>query len=156
MSGGISAGDIAKGTTASGVSTATSGAPRWVAIRTGRATSKRVISLTWRKGCAGCTTCVCGRPATRLTRVCIWCFPLRDDRFLRVRRRARMWLRKQQCPCQPVCLLMRTHFVIATPYLIRGWQSRRRSNGGSSTCVQPHRDCHVVRQAHHERLCSSQ
>ena len=31
--------------------------------------------------------------------------------------------------------LMRTHFVIATPYLIRGWQSRRRSNGGSLTCV---------------------
>ena len=38
-------------------------------------------------------------------RVCIWCFPLRDDRFLRVRRRARMWFRKQQCPCQPVCLV---------------------------------------------------
>ena len=40
-----------------------------------------------------------------LTRVCIWCFPLRDDRFLRVRRRARMWFRKQQCPGQPVCLV---------------------------------------------------
>ena len=39
-----------------------------------------------------------------LTGVCIWCFPLRDDRFLRVRRRAGMWFRKQQYPCQPVCL----------------------------------------------------
>ena len=37
--------------------------------------------------------------------VCIWCFPLRYDRFLRVRRRARTWFRKQQCPCQPVCLV---------------------------------------------------
>ena len=46
--------------------------------------------------------------------------------------------------------------VIATPYLIRGWQSRRRSNGGLPACVQPQRDCHVVRQAHHERLHSSQ
>ena len=52
--------------------------------------------------------------------------------------------------------LTRTHFVIATPYLIRGWQSRRRSNDGAPACVQPQRDCHVVRQAHHERLCSSQ
>ena len=24
------------------------------------------------------------------------------------------------------------------------WQSRRRSNGGLSTCVQPYRDCHVA------------
>ena len=39
-----------------------------------------------------------------LTGVCIWCFPLRDDRFLRVRRRAGMWFRKQQYPCQPGCL----------------------------------------------------
>ena len=39
-----------------------------------------------------------------LTGVGIWCFPLRDDRFLQVRRRARMWFRKQQYPCQPVCL----------------------------------------------------
>ena len=31
-------------------------------------------------------------------------FTLRDDRFLQVRRRARMWFRKQQYPCQPVCL----------------------------------------------------
>ena len=41
----------------------------------------------------------------RLTGVGIWCFPLRDDRFLRVRRRARMWVRKQQYPCQPICLV---------------------------------------------------
>ena len=40
-----------------------------------------------------------------LTGVCIWCFPLRDDRFLRVRRRAGMWFRKQQYPCQPGCLV---------------------------------------------------
>ena len=44
-------------------------------------------------------------PPRKLTRVCIWCFPLRDDRFLRVRRRARMWVRKQQYPCQPICLV---------------------------------------------------
>ena len=31
-------------------------------------------------------------------------------------------------------------FVIASV----AWQSRRRSNGGSPTCVQPHRDCHVA------------
>ena len=31
------------------------------------------------------------------------------------------------------------------------WQSRRRSNGGSPTCVQPRRDCHVPRQARDER-----
>ena len=43
-------------------------------------------------------------PQEHLTGVCIWCFPLRDDRFPRVRRRARMWVRKQQYPCQPVCL----------------------------------------------------
>ena len=42
-----------------------------------------------------------GKP---LTGVGIWCSPLRDDRFLQVRRRARMWFRKQQYPCQPVCL----------------------------------------------------
>ena len=36
--------------------------------------------------------------------VCIWCFPLRDDGFLRVRGRAGMWFSKQQYPCQPVCL----------------------------------------------------
>ena len=29
--------------------------------------------------------------------------------------------------------VLRTHFVIASV----AWQSRRRSNGGSSTCVQP-------------------
>ena len=44
-------------------------------------------------------------PRQGLTGVGIWCIPLRDDRFLRVRRRARMWFRKQQCPCQPVCLV---------------------------------------------------
>ena len=33
-----------------------------------------------------------------------------------------------------------TDFVIASV----AWQSRRRSNGGSPTCVQPHRDCHVA------------
>ncbi len=43
-------------------------------------------------------------PGRGLTGVGIWCFPLRDDRFLQVRRRARMWFRKQQYPCQPVCL----------------------------------------------------
>ena len=43
-------------------------------------------------------------PWDTLTGVCIWCFPLRDDRFLRVRRRAGMWFRKQQYPCQPGCL----------------------------------------------------
>ena len=31
-------------------------------------------------------------------------FPLRYDRFLRIRRRAGMWFRKQQNHCQPVCL----------------------------------------------------
>ena len=36
--------------------------------------------------------------------------------------------------------LMRTSCVIAS--VVR--QSRRRSNGGSPTCVQPHRDCHVA------------
>ena len=34
--------------------------------------------------------------------------------------------------------------VIATPYLIRGWQSRRRSNDGSPARAQPQRDCHVA------------
>ena len=43
-------------------------------------------------------------PQVPLTGVCIWCFPLRCHRFLRVRRRARTWFRKQQCPGQPVCL----------------------------------------------------
>ena len=33
-------------------------------------------------------------------------------------------------------------------------QSRRPSNDGSLACAQPQRDCHVVRQAHHERLRS--
>ena len=42
---------------------------------------------------------------------------------------------------------MRTHFVIASV----AWQSRRRSNGLSSTCVQPHRDCQVPRRARDER-----
>ena len=45
-----------------------------------------------------------GRGGKPLTGVGIWCSPLRDDRFLQVRRRARMWFRKQQYPCQPVCL----------------------------------------------------
>ena len=39
-----------------------------------------------------------------LTGVGIWCFPLRDDRFLRVRWRAGMRFRKQQYPRQPGCL----------------------------------------------------
>ena len=43
-------------------------------------------------------------PSGGLIGVGIWCFPLRDDRFLRIRRRAGMWSRKQQCPGQPVCL----------------------------------------------------
>ena len=46
-------------------------------------------------------------PRGGLIGVCIWCFPLRDDRFLRVRRRARMWFRKQQFPCQTVCLVQK-------------------------------------------------
>ena len=45
-----------------------------------------------------------------LTGVGIWCFTLRDDRFLRVRRRARMWFRMQQCSRQPVCLVPESHF----------------------------------------------
>ena len=36
------------------------------------------------------------------------------------------------------------------------WQARRRSNDGSPARAKPQRDCHVVRQAHHERLRSSQ
>ena len=36
------------------------------------------------------------------------------------------------------------------------WQARRRSNDGSPAHAKPQRDCHVVRQAHHERLRSSQ
>ena len=43
-------------------------------------------------------------PLSGLTGVCIWCFPLRDDRFLRVRWRAGMRFRKQQYPRQPGCL----------------------------------------------------
>ena len=43
-------------------------------------------------------------PPHQLIGVGMGCFPLRDDRFLRIRRRAGMWSRKQQCPGQPVCL----------------------------------------------------
>ncbi len=44
-------------------------------------------------------------------------------------------------------LVMRIHVVIASV----AWQSRRRSNGGSPTCVQLHRDCHVPRRTRDER-----
>ena len=44
-------------------------------------------------------------------------------------------------------LVMRTHVVIASV----AWRSRRRSNGGSPACVQPHRDCHVPRRTRDER-----
>ena len=51
------------------------------------------------------------------------------------------------------CCLMGTHFNLSLLPRTRcgGWQSRRRSNGGSSTCVQAHLDCHVPRQARDER-----
>ena len=54
---------------------------------------------------------------------------------------------KLQGKCHPTPALTRTHFVIASV----AWQSRRSSNGGSSTCVQPHRECHVPRPARDER-----
>ena len=47
------------------------------------------------------------------------------------------------CHCEEhsdVAIPKPTHFVIASV----AWQSRRRSNGGSPTCVQPHGDCHVA------------
>ena len=45
-----------------------------------------------------------------LTGVCNWCFQLREDGFLRVRRRAWMWFRMQQYSRQPVCLVPESHF----------------------------------------------
>ena len=53
--------------------------------------------------------------------------------------------------CVPT--VMRTHFLMRTLFVIASvaWQSRRRSNGGLPTCVQPHRDCHVPRRARDER-----
>ena len=48
---------------------------------------------------------------------------------------------------QRAVVLTRTHFnlIIATPYSsCGGWQSRRRSNGGLPTCIQPQQDCHVA------------
>ena len=43
-------------------------------------------------------------------------------------------------PWERRCSLMRAHIVIVSV----AWPSRRRSNGGPSTGVQPHRDCHVA------------
>ena len=72
-----------------GIETANAPAARVAVVSAARSAFRRGIAQTFTPPLIG---------------VGIWCFPLRDDRFLRIRRRAGMWSRKQQCPGQPVCL----------------------------------------------------